>query len=139
MTDSVGGYDCLEMTKNVERKKILGKLGVSESEMTHLPSSQKMTIKYVPTQKLLKIKSRLLGGEIVSIVQSRPGIFSAHTGFIIREPNGKVVFRHASSKKKMKKVVDESFDDIVEQLEKSKYRIGMVFLRIRDEVLTEEK
>lgn len=131
ITAELGGTLCDDMTKVIDRPGFFHKLGVPDNELQNVQAPQQMTIKYVPTASLSKIKTKLQGGEIVSIVQKMPGIFSAHMGFIIRDDYGNVLFRHASSRKETRQVTDEFFDDVIEQLRASESRVGMAFIRIK--------
>lgn len=131
VTAQVGGEWCADMTKVIDRLGFFRKLGVPDIELHEVQASQTMTIKYVPTANLPKIKDILQNGDMVSIVQKMPGIFSAHTGFIIRDEYGNVLFRHASSRKEANQVTDEFFDDVIVQLRSSTSRVGMAFMRIK--------
>lgn len=131
VTAQIGNELCVDMTKTIDRPGFFRKLGVAEEELQNVRAPQTMTIKYIPTANLPKIKSKLQGGEIVSIIQKMPGIFSAHTGFIFRDEFGNVLFRHASSRKETQQVTDEFFDDVIEQLRASETRVGMAFIRIK--------
>jgi hypothetical protein len=134
VTAELGGALCLDMTKTIDRPGFFRKLGVPDSELQNVPAPQIMTIKYIPTANLPQIKDKLQGGEIVSIVQKMPGIFSAHTGFVFRDEYGNVLVRHASSRKETHQVTDEFFDDVIEQLRGSESRVGMAFIRIKTNV-----
>ncbi len=134
VTAELGGALCEDMTKVIDRPNFFRKLGVPDNELQNVPAPQQMTIKYVPTASLPKIKSKLRGGEIVSLVQKTPGIFSAHMGFIIRDQYGNVLFRHASSRKETRQVTDEFFDDVIEQLRANESRVGMVFIRVKPNI-----
>lgn len=131
VTEELGRELCADMTKTIDRPGFFRKLGVEAGELQNVQAPQTMTIKYIPTANLAKIKSKLQGGEIVSIVQKMPGIFSAHMGFIFRDEFGNVLFRHASSRKETQQVTDEFFDDVIEQLRASESRVGMAFIRIK--------
>lgn len=133
-TAEIGGALCADMTKVIDRPAFFRKLGVPEEELRNVPGPQTMTIKYVPTENLPKIKDRLQSGDIASIVQKMPGIFSAHTGFIMRDEYGNVLLRHASSRKETNQVTDEYFDEVIEQLRSSTSRVGMAFVRIKTNV-----
>lgn len=134
VTAEVGGSLCADMTKVIDRPAFFRKLGVEESELQNVQVPEQMTIKYVPTASLAQIKNKLQSGDVVSIVQKMPGIFSAHMGFIIRDEYGNVLFRHASSRKETYQVADEFFDEVIEQLRASTSRVGMAFIRMKPEV-----
>ena len=124
---------CVEMTKTINRVEALQKKGVSLKELTAIPSPQTMTIQYIPEANLPAIKSKLRGGEIAVVMQSRPGIFAAHLGFVLCDSTGRVFFRNASARRGVKKGVDENFDDLVKFLKRNPSWVGVVFLRVRPE------
>jgi hypothetical protein len=107
-----------------------------EADLAAIPPLQTMTIKYIPEEHLLTIKPKLQGGELACIVQSRPGIFAAHLGFILRDRFGNLLFRNASSRPDARQVVDEFYDDMVKHLRRNPYWVGMVFMCVRPEFLS---
>lgn len=132
-TAAIGGERCAEMTKTIDRAADFRAMGVPEGDLTKVPPPQTMTVKYIPAKYLSEVKASLRGGEIVSIVTNKPGIFSAHMGFIIRDQYGNVLLRHASSQRAAMQVVDEFYDDVVQQLMNSDSRVGMIFMRVRED------
>jgi len=135
VTTTFGRELCVEMTKTINRFATLQKKGVPAKELTAIPPPQTMTIQYIPEANLPAIKSKLLGGEIAVVIQSRPGIFAAHLGFMLRDSAGRVFFRNASARRGIKKAVDENFDDLVTFLKRNPSWVGMVFLRVRPEFM----
>ncbi|MDQ7062884.1 MAG: DUF1460 domain-containing protein [candidate division KSB1 bacterium] len=132
-TTNIGGPWTRPMTKVIDRRAFFQASGLPEDELTDVPGPDTLTVSYIPAEHLLKIKDRLQGGEIVSIVSSQPGIFSAHMGLIVRDRYGNVIFRHGSSARRNRKVVDERLEDVVASLLNSKNRVGMMFMRVRPE------
>jgi 3D (Asp-Asp-Asp) domain-containing protein len=132
-TEEIGGYYCAVMTKTVDRKKDFLQLGIAEENLMDIIPLQTITIKYVPEEYLIKIKGNLKGGEIVSIITSNAGIFSAHMGIIIRDEWGNIIFRHASSLEKNLQVMDQRFEEIVDMMKNSKSRVGMIFIRVKED------
>ncbi len=135
VTETLGREFCVAMTKTINRVEILQKKGLPARELTAVPPPQTMTIQYIPEANLPAIKSKLRGGEIAVVIQSRPGIFAAHLGFMLRDSTGRVFFRNASARRGVKKVVDENFDDLVTFLKRNPSWVGMVFLRVRPEFM----
>jgi hypothetical protein len=131
ITATIGNGLCVEMTKTIDRAGALRRKGVPEKELAAIPPPQTMTIKYIPEANLPAIKTKLQGGEIAVVIQSRPGIFAAHLGFMLRDGAERVFFRNASARRGVKKVVDEDFDDLVKFLRRNPSWVGMVFLRVR--------
>lgn len=135
ITATLGHELCAAMTKTINRVEILQKKGLPAQELTAIPPPQALTIQYIPEVNLPAIKAKLRGGEIAVVIQSRPGIFAAHLGFILRDRTGRVFFRNASARRGVKKVVDENFDDLVTFLKRNPSWVGMVFLRVRPEFM----
>ena len=136
ITETLGHELCVAMTKTINRVEILQKKGLPAPELTAVPPPQTMTIQYIPEANLPAIKAKLRGGEIAVVIQSRPGIFAAHLGFMLRDSTGRVFFRNASARRGVKKVVDENFDDLVTFLKRNPSWVGMVFLRVRPEFMS---
>ena len=73
------------------------------------------------------------GGEIVSVITTHPAVFSAHMGIIVRDQWDNIIFRHASSRDQTSEVMDELLSDYLAQMAKSKTRVGMLFMRARQD------
>jgi hypothetical protein len=134
-TAEIGGEYAISMTKTIDRVANLRKQGVPANELNDILPPQVMTVKYIPEVALPAIQPRLQGGEIACVVQSRPGIFIAHLGFILRDSTGGVFFRNASARRGIKRVVDEDFDDLVKFLRRNPSWVGIMFLRVRPEFM----
>jgi hypothetical protein len=134
-TEEIGAEHALSMTKTIDRVANLRKQGVPAKELTGILPPEVMTVKYIPEAALPAIAPRLRGGEIACVVQSRPGIFIAHLGFVLRDSTGRVFFRNASARRGIKRVVDEDFDDLVKFLRRNPSWVGMIFLRVRPEFM----
>jgi 3D (Asp-Asp-Asp) domain-containing protein len=133
VTEKIGGHYCAVMTKTVDRKKDFLQLGIGEEHLMDIIPLQTISKKYIPVEHLLKIKSNLKGGEIVSIITNKAGLFSAHMGIIIRDEWGNIIFRHASSLEKNLQVMDQRFEEIVDMMKNSKTRVGMIFMRVKED------
>ena len=123
-----------KMEKTIDRPKFFKNNGVPESQIKGAPQKEPLTVDYIPTKNLLAISQNLQGGEIVSIVTTNPVVISAHMGIIIRDQWDNIIFRHASSSQKTREVMDERFEDVVTGLSKSKSRVGMIFMRAREDI-----
>jgi len=129
----IGSAYAKEMTKEIDRPAFYKNNGVPEKDLAEAPQKKKLTIHYIPVQSILDIKDSLQGGEIVSIVTTHPAVFSAHMGIIIRDQWDNLIFRHASSSEQTNEVMDERLSDYVEKLSHSKSRVGMLFMRARND------
>ncbi len=131
ITATIGGGLCVEMRKTIDRAAVLRQKGVPKNELTAIPPPQTLAIKYIPEADLPAIKTKLQAGDLAVVIQSRPGIFAAHLGFLLRDGDGRIFFRNASARRGVKKVVDEDFDDLVRFLRRNPSWVGMVFWRAR--------
>lgn len=89
---------------------------------------------YIPEARIQQVLPQLKSGDIGVLIMNNPGIFAAHTGFMIQKPNGAWVYRNATSIGP-KKVVDTALADLLQNLQKSKRLIGMAFVRPKAEAL----
>jgi len=91
-------------------------------------ADRKITVNYIPKDKLHLIGDKLKTGDIAVFIQDLPGVFASHTGFIIRDKAGKLFFRNATSIG-LKQVVDLPYNDLTEFLKKSKKNLGLAIIR----------
>jgi 3D (Asp-Asp-Asp) domain-containing protein len=133
-TEDIGGKYCQSISKIINRKELLLKAGLLEKDIDDITPVQNITRKYIPAADLIKIMSNLKGGEIASIVTNKPGLFSVHMGIIVRDEWNNIIFRHASSRDMNMQVIDQRFEEIVDSINKSGTRIGMIFMRAREDV-----
>ncbi len=129
VTEHVGGAICQSMTKTIDRRRMLRDKGCDD--LAHIPEAQQLTTQYIPKESVLEIADRLEGGEIVSLITSKPGIFSSHMGIMGRNPAGALVFRHASSEPEQMQVVDVAFDKFPSYLAARTDDVGLKFMRVR--------
>ncbi len=133
VTPKVAAGKTKTMTKSINHRKFFIDNGVEPERANQFSAAQEGRIDYVPVDQLPGIAPNLQGGEIVSILTTYPGVFSAHMGLIIRDTWGNLIFRHASSSRETHEVMDVPFAEYVEMLKQSKTRVGMVFMRVREE------
>jgi hypothetical protein len=95
----------------------------------NFPPPQQLRIKYLPQKHLPTLADRLLGGEIMVLITEREGIFASHLGFIIKNEDGSLLFRHASLNHK--KVIDEPFNQLCERLHEDQHTAGSVLIEVR--------
>jgi len=132
VTQKVAPGKTESLTKTIDHRQFFLNNGVEPGRADQGAGPQQYSIDYVPTSQLMAIAPNLQGGEIVSIITSYPGVLSAHMGLIIRDAWGNLIFRHASSSRETREVMDVPFAQYVEILKESKSRVGMVFMRVRE-------
>jgi hypothetical protein len=104
VTSVVGGSNVVEVSKN---------LNLKTDGTYYLPGIPAInrTIYYIPSDALgPSVMSRLSTGDLVGIYTDKDGLDVSHTGIIIKK-DGKVFLRHASSKEKNQRVVDEDLSE----------------------------
>jgi uncharacterized protein YuzB (UPF0349 family) len=126
-TELIGGPYCRSMTKTVDRAKDLRAMGCTD--LRGVRPSETITVRYIPKEHLLDVEEHLRGGEIVSLIQHREGIFSSHMALIARDRDENVIFRHAS--RTAGAVVDEAYGEYVDKIQDWKNTAGMIFMRVR--------
>jgi hypothetical protein len=116
VTDLVGRDNVKEAVKELNKK---------EDGSFYLPGLpvKKRTVRYIPSVAIdNKVSDALQTGDYVGIYTDLPGLDVSHTGIIVKK-SGRVYLRHASSKKKSQKVVDEDLTTYMES------KPGLVVLR----------
>jgi hypothetical protein len=116
VTYQIGGSKTIEVEKNLNLKsdgsKFLPGIPVVNRKIYYIPTSE------IDDDLLNKLHT----GDYVGIYTDIEGLDVTHTGIIIKKDDG-VYLRHASSKKKNQKVVDEDFKKYVQNTP------GMVIFR----------
>lgn len=126
VSKEVGNNLTKPLTRTISHEKFFG--GSVYKGIKAQEKDRTLTINYIPKDKLFLIENKLQSGDIAAFVIDLPNIFVSHTGFIIKDKNGKVFFRNATSIGP-KQVTDLPYDQLVEYLKKSKKNMGLVFLR----------
>ena len=126
ITEEKGGMLCKEMVKTIDRQTFVKSLGCNETKS--FPPSQRISIKYLPKQNLLTISDKLKGSEILVLITTREGIFASHLGFIIKNRDNSLLFRHASLTHK--KVIDEPYDQLCKRLQNEQHIAGSIFIQV---------
>lgn len=129
VTKKVGGRFCKPLTRIISHRKFFAEKGITDIKDC-LPD-RKITILYIPKENLLQCEKNLKSGDIVALIQNKPGIFSAHMGLIIKKGD-KTFFRHASMSAGT--TLDEPFDEYVKSLMEREKILGMSFMRVREKV-----
>jgi hypothetical protein len=86
----------------------------------------KETVYVLRQPQLKELSAHLRDGDVVAVVTTSRGILISHTGFIIKAPDGRSRFLHASSYHK-KVVISEN--DIADYIERKSNRLGIIVYR----------
>jgi hypothetical protein len=93
---------------------------------------RELTIDYVPTEDLLKIRDNICPGDILALIfANKTNIFSAHM-LMIAEKNGKLYIRESSSSKMT--TFDTHYDEWVRKIKGADRYIGLCFMRVREDL-----
>ena len=87
----------------------------------------KETLCYLPQKDIESQEKKMASGDIIALVTSIKGLDVTHTGFAIRQPNGRIHLLHASSSGEVK----ISKEPLVDYLKKIKNNIGIIVARVR--------
>lgn len=131
ITEKVGGDYVQKVTRTISHKKFFAGKGITDIKDV-LPD-RKVTISYIPLDHLTKVIDNLRAGDIVSLIQDKPGIFSAHMLMIYKDKKGKAFFRHATMSAGT--TLDVPYEEYVAGLKKRrKKHLGMSFMRVKEDV-----
>lgn len=83
------------------------------------------TICYIPKNEIKNIENQLQSGDIIALATSIKGLDVTHTGFAIRQPNGRIHLLHASSSGEVK----ISKEPLSAYLKTIKSNIGIIVTR----------
>jgi hypothetical protein len=107
ITEEVGGLKANKILKILNRKEdgscFLHGIAPVEREIFHIPSSE------IDGPTLKKIRT----GDYIGIYSHAAGLDVSHVGVFISE-GGKSYLRHASSQPKFKKVIDQDFQEYIQ-------------------------
>jgi len=131
ITEKVGPEYYKRLTRIISHKKFFAQKGITDIKDV-LPD-RRVTISYIPLADLTKIIYRLHSGDIVALIQDKPGIFSDHMLLIYKDEKGRTFFRHATMATGT--TLDVPYEEYVSGLKKSKKKyLGMSFMRVREDV-----
>jgi hypothetical protein len=131
VTEKVGPKYFKKVTRVISHKKFFAQKGITDAKDV-LPD-RRVTISYIPLGDLPKIADMLHSGDIVSLIQDKPGIFSDHMLLIYKDKQGQTFFRHAPMAAGT--TLDAPYERYVLGIKKSKKKyLGMSFMRVREDV-----
>ena len=130
ITHEVAGDLATTLTRTISHRKFFEGKGLSD--VRDVLPDRDVTIWYIPMANLPKVVDRLNSGDIVSLIQNRPAIFSAHMLMIYKDKKGQAYFRHASMSAKT--TLDVPYEEYISGLSKKPKYLGMSFMRVREAV-----
>ena len=114
------GKGCIE--------SVLKMLNLKEDGTPLLPGigSFRRTISYIPSEKIdSQVIDRLQTGDYAGIYSATQGLDVSHVGIVLKEGD-KISFRHASSDRRYRKVIDQDFQEYISG------KPGLIILRPKD-------
>jgi hypothetical protein len=130
VTRKVGGKYTKQVTRTISHKTFFEKKGLKD--IRDVLPDRTMTIDYIPLDDLPQVEANLRSGDIVSLIQNVPGIFSAHMLMVYKDKKGKTYFRHASLNAGT--TLDQPFEEYISNVKKDPRYQGMSFMRVRENV-----
>jgi len=126
----VGGSATKKMTRTISHKSFFKGKGIKD--LRYIIKDRKLTINYIPSKVLKKIKNNLQAGDIGAILfANKTDIFSAHM-FMVVDKNGQTTIREASTSKMT--TFDTNYEKWAEKIEKSGRYIGIALMRVKDKI-----
>ncbi|HDR05097.1 MAG TPA: DUF1460 domain-containing protein [Candidatus Marinimicrobia bacterium] len=126
----VGGKFTKTMTRTISHEKFFKGKGVTD--LRRIKPDRKITIDYVPLDKLDKVENQCQNADIVALlIANKDDIFSAHMLMIV-ELNGKKYFREASNS--LNTTFETPYQEWVRQTQKKKRYAGMAFMRVKTDL-----
>lgn len=130
VSDKIGGSGSQKVTRTISHIKFFKNKGISD--LRHVIKDRKITINYIPSVDLNKIKDKLQTGDIGAILYAnKTDIFSAHM-FMIAESENKLIIREASTSKMS--TFDTNYEKWTEKIKGSNRYIGITIMRVREEI-----
>lgn len=130
----IGGAFTKRVTRTISHKTFFAGKGITDP--TDVLPDRRLTIDYVPLEKLAEVKDRLKTGDICALIfRDKKDIFSAHM-LMIMEKDGQKVVRESTTRGMT--TFDTPYDEWVQMVNK-KYKdryIGLSIMRVRDELNT---
>ncbi len=128
ITKKIGKNYAKKLTKTISHKKFFEKKGIKD--LRYVKPDRKITIYYIPFDKLIDLKNEFKTGDILSLIfKNKEGIFSAHM-LMVMEYNGIKVIRESAMSKKT--TFDTPFEKWVEKYLNSEKYAGVSIMRVKD-------
>ncbi|MCC0176402.1 DUF1460 domain-containing protein [Waterburya agarophytonicola K14] len=100
ITEQLGGVDTVKklnfMTSHSHSYPNLVKSDANFKCIAEVEESLSDNFNYIPTKNIHRVYDRLQPGDIVGVATNIAGLDFTHTGFVYRQPNGKIGLIHAS-------------------------------------------
>jgi len=132
ITQQLGGVDTVKklnfMTTHRSSYPNLSKSDANFKCITSVEESLSDNFNYIPTKNIKQTYARLQPGDIVGVATNIKGLDFTHTGFVYRQPNGRVGLIHASPAGKV--VISQDLQSYIGNVQNA---IGIVVTRAKSQ------
>lgn len=126
----IGGKHTKTVTRTISHTEFFKNKGITD--LRYVLPDRELTIDYVPTEDLLKIRDSTRPGDILALIfANKTNIFSAHM-LMIAEKNGEKYIRESSNSKMT--TFDTPYDEWVRKIKGTDRYIGLCFMRVREDL-----
>lgn len=130
VTAKIGGNNTKQVTRTISHEKFFKGKGISD--LRYVKADRKITIDYISFEDVLKVKDNIKTGDIFALIfANKDDIFSAHM-MMVMEKEGKKVVRESALTPGT--TLETEFDEWIKKFIGSKTRIGVSFMRVKDEL-----
>lgn len=126
VTDRLAPGVAQEITRTIDRAKFLRDKGVEPRP--GVDDEAKLTMRMIPRESLAPVAQAIASGDLIFWAGKKDGIDIVHTGLAVRDAQGRLLFRHASSK--AGKVAEEPLADYAAR---ATFTSGFLVLRPRED------
>jgi hypothetical protein len=135
VSKKVGGNLTKKLTRTISHTEFFKGKGITD--LRYVLPDREITIDYIPKEHLNKIEKNLQTGDIGCLLFAKlDNIFSAHMWMVIKK-DGKLIIRESSNSKMS--TFDTFYDQWAGKIMNSKRYIGIVLMRVRDDLNTPGK
>ena len=126
----VGGDLTKKVTRTISHKNFFRGKGITD--LRYIKPDRKITVDYIPSQDLDKIKSNLQVGDIGALIfANKSDIFSAHM-WIVAENEGNLIIRESSTSKMS--TFDTPYEQWIKKIQNSPRYMGIALMRVKPEL-----
>lgn len=136
ITEDLGGFEVARYTQTVNRAKFFEN---RYKLITDVPN-QKITVSYIPLEKIPAIESQLRNGDFVNVIvgTDKGGEYATHVGLVAIGSDGTVNFLHSTPpqvrEEPLAVYIQRGVDAKPERIKKGRaYLKGFKFLRLEDD------
>lgn len=132
VTYKIAGDHAKKVTRKISHKKFFEGKGITD--LRYVKPDRTITIDYIPFENVLKVKDNIRNGDIFCLIfANKDNIFSSHM-MMVMEKDGELYVRESTFAPK--NTLETEFDLWIKNYIGSTTRIGVSFMRVKDELNT---